>query len=188
MYSGGFIKGFAEPGLNRLLPSNIKVAFKKESNLTVGSPTILLSNILKETGIDQILFNLNNILEEKDVRNYITNKMLNPAYVPQSQEERFIELSCAIEGVKYSWDQQKKMNTQVQNIGFLERRRKKLYSGELNVFEEALRYNTDKGIVFQNSDINLLIGAGGVISSAQNDEDIVFILNEGFLPSMTQYF
>ncbi|MCK4978909.1 MAG: glutamate mutase L, partial [Candidatus Delongbacteria bacterium] len=107
----------------------------------------------------------------------------HPAYVPQNEEERFVELSCAIEGVRYSWQQHKKMNTEVHHIGFLERRRKKLFFGDLGAFEEALNFNTNKEVFFQNSDIDLLIGAGGVISSAQNDEDVVFILNEGFLPS-----
>ncbi|MBN2789968.1 MAG: glutamate mutase L [Candidatus Delongbacteria bacterium] len=142
-----------------------------------------ISNILKEAGIDQILFNINSIIDEKDVRNYITNKMLNPSYVPDNQEERFIELSCAVEGVKYSWNQHKKMNTEVRHIGFLERRRIKIFNGDLGAFEEALNFNTNKEVFFQNSDIDLLIGAGGVISSAKKDEDIVFIMNEGFLPS-----
>ena len=162
--------------------SSIKSELHRTVSANIGM-SYSISNILKEAGIDRILFNINNIIDENDVRNYIANKMLNPAYVPQSQEERYVELSCAIEGVKYSWSQHKKMNTEVHHIGFLERRRKRLFYGDLRCFEEALNFNTNKEVFFQNSDIDLLIGAGGVISSAKNDEDIVFILNEGFLPS-----
>jgi uncharacterized protein (TIGR01319 family) len=162
--------------------SSIKSEIHRTVSANIGM-SYSISNILKEAGVSQILFNMNNIIDEKDVRNYITNKMLNPSYVPQNQEERFVELSCAIEGVKYSWNQHKKMNTEVHHIGFLERRRIKLFNGDLGTFEEALNFSTNKEVFFQNSDIDLLIGAGGVISSARSDEDIVFILNEGFLPS-----
>ncbi|MDA3837471.1 MAG: glutamate mutase L [Candidatus Delongbacteria bacterium] len=162
--------------------SSIKSELHRTVSANIGM-SYSISNILKEAGVDQILFNINSILDEKDVRNYISNKMLNPSYVPQNKEERFVELSCAIEGVRYSWSQHKQMNTQVHNIGFLERRRKQLFLGELNSFEEVFGFNNNKEVSFQNSDINLLIGAGGVISSSEKDEDIVFILNEGFLPS-----
>ena len=141
-----------------------------------------LSNVLKEAGSEKISENLCGLLSEDDIRNYISNKTLNPEYIPQSRGERFIELSCAAEGIRIAWDQHIGMNYQVHKMGHLDKRRKSLAEHELCPFEEVFNLSADKEVLFQLSHINRIIGAGGVISSSENVEDVIFMLNEGFSP------
>jgi hypothetical protein len=74
------------------------------------------------------------------------------------------------------------MNLQIHKMGYLDKRRKKLAEHELCPFEEVFNLTEDKETLFQFSHIDRIIGAGGVISSSAEEEDIVFVLNEGFMP------
>ncbi|MBU4486807.1 MAG: glutamate mutase L, partial [Candidatus Delongbacteria bacterium] len=155
--------------INRTVSANVGMSYS-------------ISNILKEAGIGEILSNICNKVSEEDARNYISNKTLNPEYIPQTKGERFVELSCAVEGIKIAWEQHLNMNMEVHHIGFLDRRKREILQGKLCPFEEVFNLTTDKDDMFQFSDINKIIGAGGIISSSAKDEDIIFVLNEGFLP------
>jgi uncharacterized protein (TIGR01319 family) len=141
-----------------------------------------ISNILKEAGTERIMSGIGGKIPEDDIRNYISNKTLNPEYIPQTDGERFIELSCAAEGIRIAWDHHMSMNLEVNHMGFLDKRRKDVMEHKLCPFEEVFNLTADKEAIFQFSHIDRIIGAGGVISCSKRIEDIVFILNEGFRP------
>jgi len=155
--------------INRTVSANIGMSYS-------------LSNVLKEAGIEAITKNLCGKISEDDARNYIANKTLNPEYIPKTKGERFIELSCAAEGIKLAWNQHIGMNMEVNHMGFLDKRRRDIEEHKVCPFEEVFNLTDDKDSLFQFSSISKIIGAGGVISSSEKTEDIVFILNEGFSP------
>jgi uncharacterized protein (TIGR01319 family) len=155
--------------INRTVSANIGMSYS-------------ISNILKESGAENIVKNICGRIDGSEVRDYISNKMLNPEYIPQTKGERFIELSCAAEGIKLAWEQHIAMNMETNRMGYLDKRRKELFENTLSPFEEVFNLTSKKDVIFQFSDINKIIGAGGVISCSQNIEDAVFILSEGFSP------
>jgi len=136
-----------------------------------------LSNILSDAGIDNIMNHLDGF-EEGEVRNYITNKTLNPTYVPQQEEEKKIEYACAIEGMKIAWKLHKDMNFKIKRVGFLDRHKKSIKNA--NKWEEVLSISK-KEKYFQLSDISLIIGAGGVISHMDLQQALL-VLADAFSP------
>jgi hypothetical protein len=139
--------------------------------------------VLKEAGISKILSNICGLITETEARDYISNKMLNPEYIPKTKGERILELSCAAEGIRIAREQHIAMNMEIAKMGYLDKRRKQILEHKINQFEETFNLTSDKEIIFQLSDIKKIIGAGGVISSSAKDEDIIFTLAGGFNPS-----
>ena len=142
-----------------------------------------ISNIMKESGIDSIMENIAANYSENDVRNYISNKMINPTFIPRYDCEKDIEISCAAAGVALAWQQHLRMNFQIEHIGFLDRRRNRIATYEFNPFEDVYKKNSIKDYnYFQLSSINMIIGAGGVIANAKSGDEAIFILADGFKP------
>ena len=148
-----------------------------------------ISNILKESGVDTILSRICRISDERTVRDYISNKMLNPEYIPVAGGERFVELGCAAEGIKIARDQHIGMSMEVKAMGYLDKRRRTSFEGTHNPFEEVFNLKGKKDVAFQFSDINRIIGCGGMFTSSKKDEDAVFLLSEGFSPQgITEFY
>ena len=161
--------------------TDIFTSIKGQNHRTVAANigmSYSLSNTLVEAGIDNVMSHLDS-LGEREVRDYIANKTLNPTHVPCSESQKIVEFACAAEGMKIAWDMHREMNFKVARIGFLDRRHKLLPNS--NRWEEVLRLNK-RDEKFQLSDISLLIGAGGVISHSP-PEIALLILVDAFMPS-----
>lgn len=137
-----------------------------------------LSNILAEAGIERILQHLPSFYTQTDVRNYITNKTLNPTYVPVNDCERFVEQAAAIEGIRIAWKQHKDMNFKLAKMGRLDRRKLRK---DVDPFEEL--FFLKEQVYFQPKDIDVIVGAGGILSHVKSKDEALWILAEGFLPS-----
>lgn len=135
------------------------------------------SNILKQVGVQKIMRHLPEGFEELQVRDYIAQKTLNPTYVPASDAERLVEQATAIEGMDVAWRQHGEMNFKIARLGWLDRRKK---ISDYNKFED-LFYSTSEHY-FQLSDIDLIIGAGGIIAHVESNEEAFWMLAEGFKP------
>jgi len=157
--------------------SNIGGAYHRTVAANIGM-SYSVSNVLAEVGIERIMRHLPGGFTETEVRDYISGKMLNPTYVPGQACERVLEQAAAIEGINLAWEQHKDMNFKVSRIGRLDRRRLRK---DVNKFEELFYLNEER--YFQLSDIDLIIGAGGVLSHADRVEEVLWMLAEGFRPS-----
>lgn len=157
--------------------SNIGGSYHRTVAANIGM-SYSVSNVLAEVGIERIMRHLPEGFTETEVRDYIANKMLNPTYVPRYACERVLEQATAIEGINMAWEQHKDMNFKVSRIGRLDRRRLRK---DVNKFEELFYLAEER--YFQLSDIDLIIGAGGVLSHAERVEEVLWMLAEGFRPS-----
>ncbi len=157
--------------------SNIGGAYHRTVAANIGM-SYSVSNILAEAGVKRIMRHLPDGFTETEVRDYISNKMLNPTYVPRFACERVLEQAAAIEGISVAWEQHIEMNFKVSRIGRLDKRRLRK---DVNKFEELFYMTEDR--YFQLSDIDLIIGAGGVLSHAERKEEVFWMLAEGFRPS-----
>lgn len=134
-------------------------------------------NVLRETGIDRFMACLPNGFSSDEVRNYIGNKTLYPTYNPQTQRETVIEHSLAKHAIRMATEQHQELHYNSQKIGFLD----KMKSSELDGYEMKFEYEVvEASYHFYPSEIDVLIGAGGIFSHAANDLQSAFMLIDGF--------
>ena len=67
-----------------------------------------VSNVLAEAGLEQVLRWVPFIIEEKQLRNRIGNKMIRPTTIPQSMEELQVEQAIAREALRLAFIQHRK--------------------------------------------------------------------------------
>jgi uncharacterized protein (TIGR01319 family) len=156
--------------------SLIKGNFSRTVSANTGM-SYSLSNILAEAGIRNLLKHLDKSYSETIVRDYISNKMLNPTYIPQNAGETAIERAAAMEGIGLAWDQHLKMNYDVSRVGLLDRLKQK---DDIDPFQAVFK-GRKTGLKFQMSEIGMVIGSGGVMSHMTSSEAIQ-VLVEGFKP------
>ncbi|MDD3533463.1 MAG: glutamate mutase L [Candidatus Cloacimonetes bacterium] len=137
-------------------------------------------NVLKENGIDAIKRLLPDSISETEIRNYIGNKTLYPTTNPQSQKQYRIEHAVTKSALKLSFLQHQDMHYNTEKMGYLEA----LKNSAQDKYEEKFEYmENEKKHSFYPSDIDLVIGAGGVFAHAQNPMQCIDILIGGFKPS-----
>lgn len=140
-----------------------------------------ISNVLKESGFSQLKKWLPKTLDDEYITNYIGNKMLYPTFVPSSAQQIAIEHAIAKETIRLSKKQHMKMNFNTRQIGFLDKL--KLKHKSLDDVTEAFYIEKSKEKKkFHMCDINILIGAGGVLSHTETDEQAMSIISDGFRP------
>ncbi len=134
-----------------------------------------IANVLSKAGIENLMKHLPEGFDEDRVRDYIYNKTIYPTYVPANESEVLVEQAAAICGVKSSWMEHIETCYEISRIGFLDR----LKSRNRKMFEETFITSTEES--FQLSDIEIIVGSGGII--AHSDKSRAFwILAEGFKP------
>jgi hypothetical protein len=137
-------------------------------------------NVLKESGIEAIKAFLPNSITEAEIRNYIGNKTLYPTTNPQSQKQYRIEHALAKCALKLSFVQHQQMHFNTEKVGYLEA----IKNSTQDKYQEKFEYmENERKHSFFPSDIDLVIGAGGVFAHAQNLMQCIDILISGFKPS-----
>jgi uncharacterized protein (TIGR01319 family) len=180
-----WINGF----FHRTVSANVGLSFSMAN---------ILATVLKSKDFSGLKSVLPQNYSEDDVRNYINNKTLNPSYLPKSDPERYLEQICAELGFRLSLDQHLDMNFNNMRNDFFDgirdvydsifyffrsvygKYKEEFFSEDGKYCEEA--YSIDMENEFHLSDIQTIIGSGGVIAYAQNREEQIFMLNEGLKP------
>jgi len=173
--------------------SYIKGSFHRTVSANVGlsfSMANILASVLKEKSIKEITGNLPPSYSEDSIRNYINNKTLNPSYLPTSDPERFLEQICAVLGFELSITQHLDMNFNNLRNDFFDRMDSvvttflKAFGKKLHQKHEYCEneYSIDYKNKFCLSDIQTIIGSGGVIAYAQSREEQIYMLTEGLKP------
>lgn len=137
-----------------------------------------ISNVMKEATIENICNWIPKEIDLNFTRNYISNKMLYPGFIPSKPEERVIEMAIAREAIRMAKKHHLKMNFRTSQIGFLDKLTKN--RKDLEKITEA--FYLDQILEkkkFHMHDINVLIGAGGIISHAKSKEDALMIIYDG---------
>lgn len=147
-------------------------------NRTVAANTGMsysMANTLRRSGIEMLMKHLPPSFSSDEVRDYIYNKTIAPTYVPGSAEEVLVEQAAAICGIDSSWKEHLDTCYQIRRTGFLDR----MKARNRKEFEET--FMTSGNGTFNLSDIDIVIGSGGVVSHAERDRAF-WILTEGFRP------
>ena len=129
-----------------------------------------ICNVLKETGIKNIVRWLPFDLEESDVRNRLRNKMIRPTTIPQTLEELVIEHAVAREALRLGLEHHRTIATTLKGA-----------RGEV-VF---LRGITTQAVLESYIDlikIGIIAGTGGLLSHAPRRVQSLMILTDAFQP------
>jgi len=137
-----------------------------------------LGQILKEAGEEKVSERFQPSVTAELIRNYCGNKMIYPVRIPHKDWEIQIEQHMAVLGLQLAWEQHQKANFKLKRVGLLDRRRKE---AAYDPFAEVLSIR-DTPKLFQYTDIDLFVGAGGVLSHVRHQAEALHILIDGFLP------
>jgi uncharacterized protein (TIGR01319 family) len=128
-----------------------------------------ISNVLKETGLENIMRWLPFDIDSSDVRNRLRNKMIRPTTIPQTLQELVIEHAVAREALRLGLVHHRSIATTLKGV-----------RGEV----AFLRGITSQAIVESYIDmmkIDIVAGTGGLLSHAPRRVQSLMILNDAFL-------
>ena len=129
-----------------------------------------ISNVIAETGIENIMKWLPFEIEEADIRNRIKNKMIRPTTIPQLLEDLILEHSIAREALRLSFVQHKALAVGLKGVQKLK-----------DMSESFDRVAEDETLVEMNS-LDLIIGSGGVLSHAPRRSQALMMMIDAFQP------
>ncbi len=129
-----------------------------------------ISNVIAETGIENIMKWLPFEIEEADIRNRIKNKMIRPTTIPQLLEDLILEHAIAREALRLSFVQHKALAVGLKGVQKLK-----------DMSESFDRVTEDETLIEMNS-LDLIIGSGGVLSHAPRRSQAMMMMIDAFQP------
>jgi len=172
--------------------SYIKGHFHRTVSASVGlsfSMANILATVLKNKSMEEITGCLPSSYSEDNIRNYINNKTLNPTYLPTNDSERYLEQVCAVFGFELSLEQHLDMNFNNLRNDFFDKLEADIFllSAYWRNHPKKDDYCEDEFSIdyknkFHLSDIQTIIGSGGVVAYAHSIEEQIYMLVEGIKP------
>jgi len=153
--------------------TDIFSVFQEVFNRTVSANlgmSYSISNVLAETGIDNIIRWLPMEIEEWDLRNRIRNKMIRPTTIPHTLEDLKIEQAIAREALRLAFEQHKSMAVGLKGV-----QQARTIS---DVFDQSMTGETLIDLMV----LNLIIGSGGILSHAPRRHQAALMMIDAFLP------
>jgi uncharacterized protein (TIGR01319 family) len=129
-----------------------------------------ISNVIAETGIENIKKWLPFEIEEADIRNRIKNKMIRPTTIPQLLEDLILEHAIAREALRLSFVQHKALAVGLKGV-----QKQKDIS---ETFERA----AEKETLIEMNRLDLIVGSGGVLSHAPRRSQAMMMMIDAFQP------
>ncbi len=129
-----------------------------------------ISNVLAETGIENIIRWLPFEIDERDLRNRIRNKMIRPTTIPHTLEDLKIEQAIAREALRLAFEQHKSMAVGLKGV-----------QQERTISDTFSQTMTGESLIDLMA-LNLLIGSGGILSHAPRRNQAALMMIDAFLP------
>ncbi|OHB94439.1 MAG: methylaspartate mutase [Planctomycetes bacterium RIFCSPHIGHO2_12_FULL_52_36] len=128
-----------------------------------------ISNVLAETGAENVLRWIPFNMGEADLRNRVKNKMIRPTTIPQLQGELQMEQAIAREALRLAFEQHKALAVGLKGVQ------------RVRDISETFKEVKEEGLVNMLK-LDLLIGSGGVLSHAPRRPQAMLMLIDAFLP------
>ncbi|MBB14606.1 methylaspartate mutase [Candidatus Poribacteria bacterium] len=129
-----------------------------------------ISNVLTETGMENILRWLPFDIDLVDLQNRIKNKMIRPTTIPQLLEELIIEHAIAREALRLAFEQHKKLAVELKGVQ------------QQRTISEAFDQTETGNTLVNMFDLSLIVGSGGVLSHAPRRQQSMLMMIDAFLP------
>ncbi len=158
--------------------SYIKGTYQRSVSANLGMSYSAL-NVLAEAGVSSIMNWLPESVTENELRNHIANKTINPTNTPQCDAEFMIEHALAREAIRLAFDQHQQMHFEANKVGFLD----KMKNDVRDKFDVQFNFqNADDVYKFRMSDVDVIVGAGGIFSHCQNTRQMMMVLIDAIHP------
>ncbi|HMO01395.1 MAG TPA: glutamate mutase L [Oligoflexia bacterium] len=188
---GDMIKEYAENSNQQVLAVDIggattdifSVLRDEEQKLSIFNRTVSanlgmsysVANVLVESGVENIARWLPYQISEEELKDNLRNKMIRPTSIPQTVEDLWLEQAVAREALRYSLRHHKMLAVGLSGV---KRRR-----GIADIFKQRAANQQ----ILDISQIDLVIGSGGVLSHAPNRLEALLIMLDAFeLQGITQ--
>jgi uncharacterized protein (TIGR01319 family) len=129
-----------------------------------------ISNVLAESGLENVMRWVPFDIEEADLRNRIKNKMIRPTTIPQMLEELVVEQALAREALRLAFEQHKSFAVGLKGV-----------QQERTISDTFDQTATGETLVDMMS-LEVLVGSGGVLSHAPRRHQAAMMLIDGFQP------
>lgn len=129
-----------------------------------------ISNVLAETGVENIMRWVPFEVDRKDLRNRIKNKMIRPTTIPQTLKGLQLEQAIAREALRLAFLQHKSMAVGLKGV-----------QQERTISDAFAQAATGLSLV-DMMNLNLLVGSGGALSHAPRRNQAALMLIDGFMP------
>jgi uncharacterized protein (TIGR01319 family) len=129
-----------------------------------------VSNVLAETGMNNIIRWLPFDVNEAELRNVIKNKMIRPTTIPHTLKELRIEQAVAREALRLAFEQHKSMAVGLKGIQ------------QERTISDAFAQTATGATLVDMMNLDLLVGSGGALSHAPKRNQSALMLIDGFLP------
>ena len=130
-----------------------------------------ICNVLAESGYKQIAKWLPFSIDEQNLTDRISNKMIRPTTIPQSMEELIIEQALAREALRLSFVQgHKKFAVSLKGVQ------------QKRTISEAFEQSSSGKTLVNMKDLDLIVGSGGVLSHAPRRNQSFMMMIDSFKP------
>ncbi len=129
-----------------------------------------ISQVMAEAGWENVMRWVPFEMDEQDLRNRIKNKMIRPTTIPQTLEELIIEQALAREALSLSFEHHKSLAVGLKGVQ------------QQRTIADAFSQKSGGESLIKMSDLDLLIGSGGVLSHAPRRVQSMSMLIDSFQP------
>lgn len=133
-------------------------------------------NVMKESGLENIMRWLPFDIETDEIRNSLRNKMIRPTTIPQTLRELLIEHAVAREALRLGLEHHKTIATTLKGA-----------KGE-TAFDRGILSQGILETYIDMMNIKIIAGTGGLLSHAPNREQSLIIMTDAFQPEGVTMF
>ncbi len=145
------------PVFNRTVSANLGMSYS-------------ISNVFAEATLPMVMRWAPFVMDERDLRNRIKNKMIRPTTIPQAMEELMFEQAVAKEALRLAFIQHKNFATVLKGVQ------------QQRTIADAFDQSSSGATIVNMMSLDMLIGSGGVLSHAPRRQQAALMLIDGFMP------
>ena len=147
----------AEPIFNRTVSANLGMSYS-------------VSNVLAEAGLENVLRWVPFEIEVGDLRNRVKNKMIRPTTIPQTLQELILEQAIAREALRLAFEQHKQLAVELRGVQ------------QQRTISEAFSQTESGQTLVNMTDLDMIVGSGGVLSHAPRRQQAMLMMIDAFQP------
>ncbi len=129
-----------------------------------------ISNVLAESGLNNVMRWVPFDMDEIDLRDRIKNKMIRPTTIPHSLAELKVEQAIAREALRLAFEQHKSLAVGLKGVQ------------QERTISDAFDQSSSGQTIINLKTLDLLVGSGGVLSHAPRRVQAAAMLVDAFLP------
>ena len=129
-----------------------------------------ICNVLAESGVENVSRWVPYDLDEKQLTNRISNKMIRPTTIPQTLEVLKVEQAIAREALRLSFEQHKDFAVSLKGVQ------------QKRTISDAFEQHSSGQTIVDLMSLDLIVGSGGVLSHAPRRSQAARMLIDAFLP------